>query len=67
MSNDPWSLAEISAAILSYNSDRSQSAKLTPKDERAPSKNGPALELAWVGKMRRHDDQKKGSEYWPIR
>jgi hypothetical protein len=65
MSNDTWSLADISAAILSYNSAHiAESQRRTIKDEIVVGKPTPPSIIP--GRMRRHDDQ-DGPGRWPIR
>lgn len=66
MSNPILSLAEISAAILSYNSDHTECLPQAIKHDRVSSKNRPEVTLVSAGRMRRHDDG-IGRESRPIR
>jgi hypothetical protein len=57
MSNDASSLAAISAAILSYNSDGAAKCPArTIKDESGVGKALPSAGFVTPGRMRRHDD-----------
>jgi hypothetical protein len=58
MSNDASSLAAISAAILSYNSDDATNSPLqTIKDESGVGKPLPTARLVTAMRMRRHEDR----------
>jgi hypothetical protein len=65
MSNDTWTLAEISRAILSYNSAGAPELAKAIKNERELGKEPPA-KLPSAERMRRYDDQ-QGSAFWPLR
>jgi hypothetical protein len=60
-----WSLAEICAAILSYNAPLApESPKPTLERDRALGKNSKIT--VPCERLRQHDDE-KGPGYWPIR
>jgi hypothetical protein len=66
MTNEAWTLAEISRAILSYNSDTAPESGQTIKNESGLGEKHAAAELPSAARTRRHDDQ-HAPGYWPIR
>jgi hypothetical protein len=67
MSNHSQSLAEISAAILSYNSDPAMERQnRAVEQDQATDEKRPDVQVVSAGRMRRHDDR-LGPGYWPNR